>query len=79
LRSWLPADEARGLVDQALRAARRANLGGELFPNAGTVDEGAALLPDGVGALYLMMPVTAPDGTPLVAMVLTKAGHGLKD
>ncbi len=26
-----------------------------------------------------MMPVTNPDGTPMVAMVLTKAGHGLKD
>lgn len=79
LRSWLPADEARGLVDSALREARRANLGGEPFPDAGTVAEGAALLPDGVGALYLMMAVTAPDGTPMVAMVLTKAGHGLKD
>ncbi|MGM0412704.1 MAG: UPF0149 family protein [Pseudomonadota bacterium] len=79
LRSWLPADEARGLVDSALREARRANLGGEPFPEAGMVDEGAALLPDGVGTLYLMMPVTAPDGTPMVAMVLTRAGHGLKD
>lgn len=75
LRSWMPADAARAILDEALREARRRGLASAPAPRpAKAAPRAFATLPDGVGAQTFMVAVGRR-----VAMLLTKEGFGLTD
>ena len=79
VRKWLPMDTARDLLDQALRES----LGEALAacserPARWKVHRASACLPDGAGAQSLVI-VAQQGHRRAVAMLLLKAGHGVKD
>jgi yecA family protein len=74
LRSWMPADMARSLLDQAIREVRRHNLPASPAKKSVKTLQILVTPPDGVGAQSLAFFATKS-----IAMVLTKAGHGIKD
>lgn len=81
VRRWMPADAARDTVDQALARARM---------GLATVDEATqrahppvlqalvSSVPDGAGAQHFVALVRQDDRL-MAALVLLKAGHGVKD
>lgn len=78
LRSWLPADTARGETDQALATMRRRGAGAAPFPDAAGIDAIHASLPDGAGAQYIAI-ATGGERDRHWAMVLLKSGYGVRD
>lgn len=79
VRSWMPEDAARRLVDAAVRAAQRRELAG---PAAGAepppVEAVYASLPDGSGSQTLAAAV-GKGRKRVMALVLVKRGQGVKD
>jgi len=78
VRKWLPADEARGLVDQALREAMRRGADAAARPPAWRLHRLVASLPDGTGAQHVAVAAQA-GGRRATALALVKPGHGVKD
>jgi len=74
LRSWMPADTARSLVDQTIREVRRHSLPATAAKKSVKISQIMLTPPDGVGAQSLAVFTTKS-----ISMVLTKAGHGIKD
>jgi hypothetical protein len=78
LRSWMPADEARREVDQALKEGMRKGLVAEAEPAPWTIHGIRATLPDGGGAQSI--GIALKSGTRCkMAMLLLKQGQGVKD
>ncbi len=75
IRNWMPPDGARPVLDAALREARQRNLSGPPERPGGRPKRLLGTLPDGSGAQSLAAVL---DG-PVTALVLIKAGHGVKD
>ena len=76
VRKWMPADAARGLVDAALREARRRGL---FAPLAGVPERAVrflASLPDRLGEQE-MAAVSEVDGGPVLALATTRTGQGV--
>jgi len=78
VRPWLPADDARTLLDRAVREAMRRGVAAEASPPAWRLHRISASLPDGVGAQYLAV-AAQQGGRRAVALALVKTGHGVKD
>ncbi len=78
VRTWLPADEARGLVDQALREAMRRAVDAAARPPAWRLHRIVASLPDGTGAQHVAV-AAQHGGRRATALALVKPGHGVKD
>ena len=78
IRSWLPADGVPPVLDEALRTARRQGVAGALERPGLRPVRLAGSLPDGSGSQSFAMELDGPDG-PAAALVLLKAGFGVKD
>ncbi|MCC6001128.1 MAG: UPF0149 family protein [Pararhodobacter sp.] len=78
LRNWMPRDEARAKVDQAVKLAMRSGLTAGAAPKPWTLRSILATLPDGGGAQSIMMALQS-GGSRKVAMLLLKQDHGVKD
>ena len=78
IRSWMPADRARQVLDAALREAHRRDLLGPIQQPAGQPERCLGTLPDGSGSQSFAIGLGATAG-PAVAMVLVKTGYGIKD
>ena len=78
IRTWLPADRALPVLDAAIRDARRHDLIGPLTGPALRPSRLAASIPDGAGSQSLVLLLEGADG-PAAALVLLKAGHGVRD
>ncbi|MQX36364.1 UPF0149 family protein [Roseospira navarrensis] len=84
-RRWMPADAARDAVDQTISAGRGGLVAVDADMRPRSVSEGAPVIeelatsiPDGAGAQQFGILVRRGQGLAL-AMVLTKAGFGVKD
>jgi hypothetical protein len=78
VRNWMPNDEARAKVDQAVTLAMRSGLTAGAAQEPRTIHSVLATLPDGGGAQSIM--IALPSGSSRkVAMLLLKQGHGIKD
>jgi hypothetical protein len=78
LRSWLPADAARDAVDLLIREAMRREVAGGAAPRAWKRHRILASIPDGAGAQSLAV-VAQAGGQRVIAMILLKQGHGVRD
>jgi hypothetical protein len=78
LRNWMPKDEARENVDQALKLAIRSGLTQGAAPAPWTLHSVLATLPDGGGAQSIMIALQLGSSRK-VAMLLLKQDHGVKD
>ena len=78
IRTWLPADGARPILDVALREARRHGLVGPLECLELQPSRLLGSLPDGSGSQNFAVVLEGADG-PAAALVLLKIGHGMKD
>ena len=76
LRKWMPEDPARAAVDAKIRRQMRSGPPYEAPPVK--IHRAGASLPDGVGAQSLAAAVQI-GGRRAIAMVMLKAGHGVKD
>ncbi|TVQ35564.1 MAG: hypothetical protein EA356_07625 [Geminicoccaceae bacterium] len=78
LRKWQPADGVRALLDQTIREALQRGVQPTAPPKPWQVRRVQASIPDGVGAQSFA--VAAQRGRArVVAMLLFKAGYGVKD
>jgi hypothetical protein len=79
VRSWMPEDAARRLVDDAVRAAQRRELAGQAADaDRQPVEACYASLPDGSGSQTLAAAL-GKGRKRSMALVLIKRGHGVKD
>ncbi len=78
LRSWMPDDDARAAVDQALKVAMRSGLATGASVKPWTIHNIMATLPDGGGAQSICIALQSGGGRK-VAMLLLKQSHGVKD
>jgi len=78
LRSWMPDDDARAAVDQALKAAMRSGTANGTPFKPWTIHSVMATLPDGGGAQSIMIALQS-GGNRKIAMLLLKQEHGIKD
>lgn len=78
LRSWMPEDAARHLVDQILKEAMRKGVAAEPEQAAWAVQDILSTLPDGTGAQSLGIALQSGRNRK-VAMILLKPGFGIKD
>ena len=78
LRSWMPQDEARASVDEALKLAMRSGLATGASAKPWIIHSVMATLPDGGGAQSVMIALQS-GGSRKTAMLLFKQGHGVKD
>ena len=78
LRSWMPDDDARAAVDQALKAAMRSGTATGTPVKPWTIHSVIATLPDGGGAQSIMIALQS-GGSRKIAMLLLKQGYGIKD
>lgn len=78
LRSWMPQDSARELLDRILRDALRSGLTAATSSESWEVHEVLASLPDGGGAQTVAISLRSGRKRK-VAMVLLKQRHGVKD
>ncbi len=78
IRTWIPADGARPLLDAALREARRRGLAGALEPSGLRPVQLFGTVPDASGGQSFAAALEGRDG-PAAALVLVKAGQGVRD
>ena len=78
IRTWIPADGARPLLDAALREARRRGLAGPVEPSGLRPVQLLGTVPDASGGQSFAAALEGRDG-PAAALVLVKAGQGVKD
>lgn len=80
VRSWMPDDDARATLEPALRAGLRSADADGATPgvHGHRIERVRGSLPDGVGAQYFVVDYSDDRGSGL-AMVLTKAGFGVRD
>ena len=76
VRNWMPADAARGLLDAALREARRRGLFGPLAGLPGRPARFLRNLPDRSGEQEFAAVAEADDG-PVLALATTRPGQGI--
>ena len=78
VRSWMPADDARTAVDALLGDAHRPEFAASLERRALRPSRLLGSLPDGSGSQSLAVELAGEDG-PAAALMLLKAGQGVKD
>ena len=78
VRNWMPQDEARARVDQAVKTAMRSGLAADTSIRPWTITAVMASLPDGGGAQSIVIALQS-GGNRKVAMLLVKQNHGIKD
>lgn len=78
LRNWMPPDEARGQVDKAVKLSMRSGLTAGVTPAPWITHSVTATLPDGGGAQSIAISLQS-GGRRMVAILLLKQGHGVKD
>lgn len=78
LRTWMPQDNARAAVDEALKVAMRSGLGTGTSVTPWKIHSVMATLPNGGGAQSLMIALQSGDSRK-TAMLLLKQGHGVTD
>ena len=76
VRNWMPADAARGLLDAALREARRRGLFAPLIGLPGKPARFLGNLPDRSGEQEFAAVAETEDG-PILALATTRQGHGV--
>ena len=76
VRNWMPADAARGLLDAALREARRHGLFAPLAGSPGTPVRFLGNLPDRLGEQEFAAVAETGDG-PILALATTRLGQGV--
>ena len=76
VRNWMPADAARGLLDTALREARRRALFAPLGGSPGEPVRYLANLPDRSGEQEFAA-ITETDGDTVLALATTRPGRGV--
>ena len=74
LRSWMPADRSRAVVDEAIREVRRRNPSAAPSGPAAKARHIRATLPDGAGGQSFAIATRRKLG-----LILTKIGYGIKD
>jgi yecA family protein len=74
LRSWMPADPARAVVDEVIRHVRRRNLSASSSGPAANAKQIHATIPDGAGGQSFAIVARGKLG-----LILTKIGYGVKD
>ena len=77
VRNWMPADAARGLLDAALREARRRGLFAPLAGLPGRPVRFLGNLPDRSGEQEFAAVAEADDG-PILALATTRPGQGVR-
>lgn len=78
MRKWLPDQKARSILDRAIKDALRQEASGGSIPRSWTVHRALSSLPDGAGSQSIMASVSR-GSQKVIAVVLLKAGHGIKD
>ena len=78
IRTWMPEDGARLVLDEALREARQLELVGPLEPPVLRPARLLGTLPDGSGGQNFAVALEG-EGVPVAALVLLKSGKGVKD
>ncbi len=78
IRSWLPADAARDILDRLIKEAIRRDVAGGTAPKSWKLYRILASIPDGVGAQSIAV-VAQASGQRVIAMLLLKEGFGVKD
>lgn len=78
LRNWMPKGPARFDVDRLMKNAMRANLAAQQPSLVWKCTEVLASLPDGAGAQTIAAALSRGSEY-AVALILLKAGHGIKD
>jgi len=78
LRSWMPDDDARKVVDHVLKVAMRSGLATTPAVKPWPIRSIVASLPDGGGAQSIVIALQS-GGSRKSALVLIKSGHGIKD
>ena len=76
VRNWMPADAARGLLDAALREARRHGLFAPLAGSPGTPVRFLGNLPDRLGEQEFAAVAETDDGS-ILALATTRLGQGV--
>lgn len=78
LRSWLPDDTARGVLDKVIKEAIRREVAGGAIPKPWILHRIFASIPDGAGAQSIAIAAQS-GGQRAVVMLLLKQGFGVKD
>jgi hypothetical protein len=78
LRSWLPSDEARDVLDRLIKEAMRRDVAGGAAPKSWKLHKILASIPDGAGAQSILIAAQA-GGQRVIAMLLLKQSFGVKD
>ena len=78
MRSWLPEDAAREVLDRLIKEAIRRDVAGGAAPKSWKLHRILASIPDGVGAQSIVV-VAQAGGQRAIAMLLLKQGFGVKD
>jgi len=78
IRAWQPEDDARSLLDQAIKEALRQELSGGIEPKPWTVHRILGSIPDGAGAQSIAI-AAQNGGQRGVIMILLKQNFGIKD
>ena len=76
VRNWMPADAARGVLDAALREARRHGLFAPLSGVGLDRVRFLANIPDGIGEQEFAAAFETDEG-PILALATTRPGHGV--
>jgi yecA family protein len=77
-RAWQPADDARTLLDRAIKESLRRELSGGVEPKPWTLHRILGSIPDGVGAQSIAIAAQY-GGRRGVVMILLKQNFGIKD
>lgn len=78
LRKWLPEQEAKSILDRAIKEALRREATGGSVPRPWTLHSLASSLPDGTGSQSILASVSRGSER-YIATLLLKSGHGIKD
>ena len=78
LRSWLPDDTARGVLDKVIKEAIRREVAGGAIPKPWKLHRILASIPDGAGAQSIAIAAQS-GGQRGIVMLLLKQGFGVKD
>ena len=78
IRTWIPADGARSVLDAAVQEARRRELLGPMQTPTLRPESLLGTVPDGTGGQSFAVALEGEDG-PAAALVLIKTGQGVKD
>ena len=78
IRGWFSSGAVQAALDELVKKARRKAIPGQSHPTGTEIHEIVASITDGVGAQSIAVRLKQ-DSKTVLAMILIKAGHGVKD